>query len=320
MSRLFKAALLGLALLAGGSAYAQDNYPDHPVTFIVPYAPGGGASALAQVITKGLEAKLGQPFVIEYREGSGTVIGTTAGAKATPDGYTLLMASSNMSTNASLLDNLPYDTENDFAPIGLIADTPLIMMVNANLGVKTVQEFIDLAKSKPGQLTFGSAGIGSAHQLFAELFKKNAGVDMRHVPYKGGAPALTALLSGEISVLFSDPGPALEFLKSGQIVALGVTPKARLAALPDVPSISETLPAVEGSTWQGIVAPKGTPAAVIDKVNQALNATLADQEILDGLAKTGKVATPMTPAEFGAYFKADIEKWRDVIKAAGIKS
>ncbi|MCO5064274.1 MAG: tripartite tricarboxylate transporter substrate binding protein [Rhizobiaceae bacterium] len=317
--KLLKAFAFCFALLATVGARAQENYPDHPVTFIVPYAPGGGASALAQIITKGLEAKLGQPFVIEYREGSATVIGTTAGSKAAPDGYTLLMASSAMSTNASLLDKLPYDTEGDFAPVGLIADTPLLMLASNSLGVRTVQELVDLAKSKPGDITYGSAGTGSTHQLFAEQFKKVTGVDMRHVPYKGGGPALTALLAGEISVLFSDPGPALQFIESGQIVALGVTASKPLASLPDVQPLNQLLPSFQGSAWQGVMAPKGTPEPIIDKLNKALNEVLADPEVIANLAKTGKIATPMSPSEFAEYFKADIARWRDVIASAGIK-
>jgi len=266
-----------------------------------------------------LSERLGQPFIVENRPGAGNNLGTEIVAKAAPDGYTLLLASSSNASNTALYEHLNFDFVRDIAPVAGIARTTLVMVVNPSVPAKTLPEFIAYAKANPGKVNMASSGVGSIGQLSGELFKMMAHVNMIHVPYRGNGPALTGLLAGEVDVLFPSLASAIEYIKSGRLRGLAVTSAARSEAMPDLPSIAETVPGYEISTWYGVGAPKGTPAGVIDKLNAAINAALADAALKARFAELGDTPMPMTPAEFGQLVAADTEKLTKVVRFAGIK-
>ena len=294
-------------------------YPARAVRIIVPVAPGGALDILARVMAQWLSERLGQSFIIENRPGAGTNIGIEAVVRAAPDGYTLLLIPSSVTTNATLYANLNFNFIRDIAPVAMISTLPLVMEVNLSVPARTVPEFIAYTKANPGKVTMASGGTGSTSHVGGELFKMMTGADMLHVPYRGGAPALTDLLGGQVQVMFSPLPELIATIKAGKVRALAVTTATRSEALPDVPPVADFVKGFEASTWQGIGAPTGTPAEIIDNLNKEINAALADPKIKSRLADLGSIPTPMSPADFEKLIVAETEKWAKVIRAANIK-
>jgi len=315
-------ALLGGMAAWPPSVHAQSpvsDYPTHPITLIVPYAPGGGNDVVARAVTDPMAKVLGQPLVIEHRGGAGGSVGTRAVAKATPDGYTLgLGGTGTLAIDPTLYPNVGYDPRKDFTPVGLIATSPLIVVVNQSAPVHNIQELIALAKAQPGKLNYASAGTGSGIHLGTVLFAETAGIDLTHIPYKGSGPALTDLLGGHVQIYFSSLPPAVGLVKEGKLRALGVTSLKRSASFPDVPTVAEQgLPGFEAVLHYGIVAPAGTPRPIIDKLNAALRAALADRRVYDHIATEGAEPLPTTPEEYAADIDREETKWSALVKKSG---
>jgi tripartite-type tricarboxylate transporter receptor subunit TctC len=300
------------------SASAQ-TYPARPVHLIVGFTAGAPSDIAARLIGQWLFDRLGQPFVVENRAGAGGNLATGAVVKAPPDGYTLLLAGSNDAINATLYENLSFSFILDIAPVAAIIQVPNVMVVNPSLPAKTVPEFIAYAKANLGKVNFASAGIGTVQHVAGELFKVMTGVDMRHVPYRGSPQALTDLLSGQVQVLFSPMPACIEFIRVGKLRALAVTTASRSDVLPGTPTVGEFLPGFEASIWNGLGAPKSTPAEIIDKLNKEINAALADPKMRARLADLGATVLPGSPAEFGTFMANETEKWGKVVKFAGLK-
>jgi tripartite-type tricarboxylate transporter receptor subunit TctC len=305
-------ALPGLSL----SALAQ-AYPSRPVHLTVMFPAGSSPDIIARLVGQWLSDRLGQQFVVENRPGFGGNIATESVVRAAPDGYTLLLAVSTNAVNASLYPNLNFNFIRDIAPIGSIAGAPFILTVPLSSPAKTLPEFIAHAKANPGKINMASAGNGSSPHIFGELFKSMAGVDLVHVPYRGSY--VPDLLAGQVQVAFTPMPQALELIKTGKLRALAVTTAKRQGALPDVPSIGEVVPGYEASGWYGLAAPRNTPASIINTLNEALNATLADDKSQARLADLGVAARPMTVAQFATFIGDETEKWAKVVKSAGIK-
>jgi tripartite-type tricarboxylate transporter receptor subunit TctC len=287
------------------------------VTLIVAFTPGGPSDVLARIIGRQLEKILGQTFVIDNRPGGAGNIGTEAVVRAPPDGYTLLQVGTSHAVNATLF-NLDFDVIRDIAPVAGIARAHLVMLVHPSFPAKTVPAFIAYARANPGRINMASAGSGSSPRLAGELFKLMTGIDMVHVPYRGGAPAMSDLIAGQVQVMFSNL-PAVEYIKAGKLNALAVTTAARLDELPDVPTVGEFVPGYEASAWYGLGAPRGTPAAIVDRLNRETNAALADPTIKARLADFGGTILAGSPADFGRFIAAETEKWGKVVTFAGLK-
>lgn len=300
-------------------AWAQ-AYPSRPVRLIVGFAPGGGNDIVARLMGQWLSERLGQSFVVENRPGAGTNIATEAVVNAPPDGHTLLLAGLPNASNASLFSKLNFNFIRDITPVAGIIRIPNVILVNPSVPAKTVPEFIAYAKANPGKLNMASAGIGSGSHLAGELFKTMASVNLVHVPYRGNGPALTSLLGGHAEVLFATPPSSIEYIRTGKLHGLAVTSAMRSEALPDVPIVGEFIPGYEMSAWYGMGAPKGTPAEVIDKINQEINAGLADTKMKARLADLGGIAIAGSPVDFGKLIAEDTEKWAKLIRAANIKA
>jgi tripartite-type tricarboxylate transporter receptor subunit TctC len=299
--------------------WAQD-YPSRPVRIIVGFAPGGGTDLLARLMGQLLSERLGQQFVVENRPGATGNIATEAVARAAPDGYTLLMIDPQPAINVTLFDKLNFDFIRDIAPVVGVLRVPNVMAVNPSVPAKTVSEFIAYAKANPGKLSMASPGNGSAPHLTGELFKMLAGVDMVHIPYRGGAPAMTDLIAGQVQVLFIGPAASIEYIRAGSLRALAVTTATRSEALPDIPTVGDIVPGFESSGWFGIVAPRNTPSEIVDKLNREINAGLADPKIKARLADFGGTVLAGSPADFGKLIADETEKWGKVIRFAGIKA
>ncbi len=299
------------------SAWAQ-AYPAHPVRVIVPVPPGGALDILARLMGQWLSDHLGQTFIIENRPGGGTNIGIEAVVRAPADGYTLLLIPGSVTANATLYQHLAFNFMSDIIPIAMISSLPLVMEVNTSNPAKTVPEFIAWAKANRGKVSMASGGTGSTSHIGGELFKLMTGIDMLHVPYRGGAPAITDLMGGQVQVYFSPLPESIASIKGSKLRALAVTTAKRSAALPDVPTIAESVPGFEASTWQGIGAPKGTPAEVVTTLNKEINAALADPKIKARLAELGSVPSPMSPDAFKKYIAEETVKWAKVIHDAHI--
>jgi tripartite-type tricarboxylate transporter receptor subunit TctC len=317
----------GVAVLAGllgldgaGVARAQD-YPSQPVRFVVPFAPGGTTDVLARLVGEKLSASLGQQFVVDNQAGAGGNIGTAQVAKAKPDGYTLLMGTvGTHAINASIYPRLPYDPIKDFAPVTLVATVPNVLVVNPEVPANSVAELILLAKEKPGELNFASSGNGTSIHLSGELFKSMTGVDMVHVPYKGSGPAVVDLLGGQVQMMFDNLPSSAPQITAGKLRPLGVTSKERSPTLPDVPTIAESgLPGYEALSWFGVLAPAGTPDAIVAKLQEEIAAALADPAMRERFAELGAVPVGDTPAEFADFISAETAKWAKVVQEAGIK-
>jgi tripartite-type tricarboxylate transporter receptor subunit TctC len=299
-------------------AFAQ-AYPTRPVRIIVGFAPGGTADIIARLMGQWLSERLGQPFIIENRPGGGTNIATEAVVRAPADGYTLLMLSATQAINATLYDKLNFNFIRDIVPVAGTMRVPGIMVVNPSVPANTVPEFIAYAKANAGKLSMASGGIGSAGHISGELFKMMTGINIGHVPYRGGGPALTDLLAGQVQVYFSPMPAAIEYIKAGKLRALAVTTAARSEALPDIATVAEFVPGYEASTWVGVGAPKATPTEIVEKLNKEINAALADPKIKARLADLGGTVLPGTPADFGKLIADETEKWGKVVKFTGIK-
>jgi len=298
---------------------AAENYPIKPVRLVVAVPPGGTFDIVGRLIAQWLSVKLGQQVVVENRGGAGTNIGTAFVAHSTPDGYTLLIAGSPGAINATLYTNLDFSFAKDIAPVAAIERAPLIMAVNPSLPAKSVAEFIDYVKKSADKVNMGTGGPGSTGDVAGALFNMLTGLNITRVPYRGEAPAVTDLIANNVQVVFVTAGSAVNFVKAGTLRALGVTGAARMDVLPDVPTVSESVPGYEAVSWAGIGAPAGTPADIIDKLNRETNAALADPGFKSHLAEFGAVPMPGSPADFGKFIGTEIEKWGKVVKAADMK-
>ena len=315
-----KSVFAVLALCGCSSAFAQ-SYPTKPIRMIVAYPPGGGTDIVGRMMAQKMSEDFAQTVVIDNRGGAAGSIGSEIAAKSVPDGYTILMG--NVAPNAinvSLYAKLGYDPVRDFEPVSLVASTPNILVVHPTLAVKTVSDLIALAKAKPGTLNYPSAGLGSSSHLAGELLDSIAGVRMVHIPYKGGGPALTDLLGGQMQLMFATMPAAMPHVRSGKLRAVAVTSAKRSQAMPELPTIGETLKGYEASTWYGVLAPARTPRPIVTKLHGEIVKILGVAETRDKLLLQGFEPVGGTPAEFGAYIKSEIEKWGKVVKAAGIRA
>jgi tripartite-type tricarboxylate transporter receptor subunit TctC len=300
-------------------AWAQ-AYPTRPVRLIAPVAPAGAGDILARLMGQWLSERLGQPFIIENRPGGGNNIGTEAVVRAPADGYTLLLAGTPNTVNVTLYEKLNFNFIRDIAPVAGVIRGSFVMVVNPSVPAKSVPEFIAYAKANPRKLNMASAGNGTASHVAGELFKMMAGVDMVHLPYRGGGPALNDLLGGQVQVMFPTTVSSIGYIRSGRLRALAVTAATRSEALPDIPTVGEFVPGYEASNWFGVGAPKATPAEIIEKLNKEINAGLADRKLNARLADLGGDVLALSPADFGKFIADETEKWAKVIKFVGIKA
>jgi len=315
-ARLLGIVLAGAALAAAAPACAAD-YPTKPVRWVVPYPPAGTTDIVARLIGNYLSEHLGQTFVIENKPGGGNNIGTEFVARAPHDGYTLLLVNPANGINQTLYKNLKFNILTDIAPVAGIMRVPNVMEVNPNFPAKTVAEFIAYAKDHPGKVNMGSSGVGTSVHMSGELFMSMTGIKMAHVPYRGSSPALTDLMAGTVDVMFDNVPSSIGHIQGGKIRPLAVTTDARSKALPDVPTVAETVPGYEASAWFGIGVPKGTPADVIDKLNKAVNEALKDPKMVERLADLGGAPMPGTPADFGKIMESEVAKWKKVVEFSG---
>jgi tripartite-type tricarboxylate transporter receptor subunit TctC len=295
-------------------------YPTRPVRLIVGFAPGGTTDLTARLIGQWLSERLGQQFVIENRTGAATNIATEAVVRAPADGYTLLLVTASNAINATLYDKLNFNFIRDVAPVAGIIRYPLVMQVNPAFPAKTVPEFISHVKSNPGKISYGSGGIGTSIHVASELFKMMAGVEMIHVPYRGGAPAMTDLMAGQVQVVFNPVPESMEFIRAGKLRPLAVTSATRSEALPDIPTVGDFVPGFEAIAIQGIGAPRNTPAEIVDQLNKEINAGLADPRLKARFTDLGASVFPVSPADFGKFMAEETEKWGKVISFSGAKS
>jgi tripartite-type tricarboxylate transporter receptor subunit TctC len=309
-------ALVALTCLPALAAQAQD-YPTKPVKWVVAYPPGGTTDILARIVGQALSERLGQQFVIDNRPGAGNNIGTEQVVNSAPDGYTILLVNPANGINATLYKKLPFNFLRDIAPVAGITRVPNVMEINPNFPAKTVAEFIAYGKANPGKINMASSGNGTSVHLSGELFMAMTGIKMTHVPYRGANPALTDLIAGTVDVLFDNLPSSIEFIRGGKLRALAVTTDKRNAALPDVPTVADTVPGYEASAWFGIGAPKNTPPEVIAKLNKAVNDVLADPKMKAKLADLGGIPMAGTPADFGKVMADETAKWEKVVKFAG---
>jgi tripartite-type tricarboxylate transporter receptor subunit TctC len=313
------AAATAVLPAASSSAWSQ-SYPARPVRLLVGYAPGGTYDMLARLIGQWLSEHLGQPFVIENRPGASSNIATEAVVRSAADGCTLLLAGPANAINAALYGNLNFDFIRDIAPVAGIARDPLVMVIHPSLPTRSLSEFIAYAKANPGRINMASPGNGSSGHVAGELFKMMAGVDMVHVPFRGAAPAVTALLGGQVDLYFGAAPASIGYVRAGGLRALAVTTATRSLALPEIPSISEFVPGYEASAWYGVGAPRGTSIAIVQRLNQEINAALGNPRIKARLADQGSTVIPSSPAEFGKLVAEETEKWSKVVRAANIKA
>jgi tripartite-type tricarboxylate transporter receptor subunit TctC len=309
-----------IGMIAPQAAYTQ-TYPNRSVTIIVPSAAGGGTDTLSRILGDQLSKQLGQPFVVENRTGGGMLVGTTAAAKAAPDGYTLLAGlTGNMSVNPSLFAKLPYDPLADFTPVAMLATYPFLVVVSNSLPAKSIKELIDLAKAQPGKIDYASAGNGTGQHLAPELFKMMTGIQMGHIPYRGAQPAYQDVISGRVPVFFDNMSTAMSLAKGGKVRALAITSKKRSSLMPELPTVDESgMPGYEYHTWFGFWAPKKTPPAVVEKLNMEVRKALADPTVRQRIAATAGEPSTMERQDMDAFVRAEIKKWAEVVKRAGIK-
>jgi tripartite-type tricarboxylate transporter receptor subunit TctC len=300
-------------------AWAQ-AYPTKPVRLIVPFAAGGPNDILSRLLGQWLSERLGQPFITESRPGAGGNIGTEAVVRAPPDGHTLLQVAAVHAINATLYEKLNFNFIRDIAPVATIMRGPFVMVVNPSVPAETASQFIAYAKANPGKISFASVGNGTTPHVGSELFKMMTGIDMIHVPYRGGAPALTDLIAGQVQMSFVPTLGSIEYIRAGKLRALAVTTTMRSDLLPDLPTVSELVPGFEASIWFGIGAPRNTPAEIVDRLNKEINAGLADPKIREQLVALGGTVLAGSPADFGKLIAEETEKWAKVIRAAGIKA
>jgi len=313
-----RAAVGALLIPLCASIYGAD-YPQRPIRLIVPFAAGGGLEITARSIGQKLTEKRGQAIVIDNRPGAATIVGSEIAAKSSPDGYTLLMITTTFAINPSLYGKLPYDPVREFAPVTQINSVPNILVVNPSIPAHTVRELIALAKAKPGQLNYASAGSGTSPHLAAELFKTMAGIEMTHIPYKGIPPAVTDVIAGRVTMLMTTTISAAPHVKSGRLRALAITSPKRLAAMPDVPAIGETVPGYEADAFQGMVAPAGVPKEIVRQLADDIAAIVRLPEIRERIVADGAEPIGSTPEAFGAFLKKEMLKWGKVVKESGAR-
>jgi len=308
------------AAITGALAAAADDYPNRPITLVVNFPPGGSTDAMARILREPLSHGLGQSIVIDNRGGAGGTMGAAAAANAKPDGYTLLLSvNSSLITNKFLQRNFPFDPRTAFAPITLTSDVALVLAVHPSLPVHDVSELIEYARTNPGKLAYGSAGIGTMHHIMGELIKQKTGIEMVHVPYRGGAPLMQDLIAGNVKVSFNTLPTALPQAQAGMIRIIAVAEKARLPELPDIPTIDETIGGVVNIGWNGLLAPAGTPAPIIDKLNAVAVAALKTPDVIAKMKLQGLHAMSSTPAEFASLIAREVDYWGAIIPAIGIQ-
>lgn len=314
------AVLLVGALAAATSTLAAEQWPSRPIRMIVPYAPGGGTDVLMRLLASALKDKLDQAIVIDNRPGAATNLGMSLAAKSSPDGYTLGVVTMAQATNPSLFSSVPFDVEKDFSPVSLIATVPSILALTPSVRARTVSELVALAKAKPGSLNYGSAGVGGQGHLAGALFQSMTKTEMVHVPYKSGGELVTALVGGQVSMGFGSIPATLPLIKSGRLIALGVSSARRAAVLPSLPTIAELgLPGFEVNEWFGVAVPKGTPNQIIYSLNKAMASALMDKNLRDRIEDIGAEVIGSTPEQFGAHIRLESAKWAQLIRSAGIK-
>jgi tripartite-type tricarboxylate transporter receptor subunit TctC len=310
-------ALLGARWIA--SAHADSTYPTHAVRWVVPYAAGGATDVLSRLICQYLSDQFGQPFIVENKPGAGSNIGTQAVISSPADGYTLLLTSTANAINASFDKTLPFDFAKGIVPVAGLARIPLVMVINNDIPAHTIPEFVAYAKAHPGKLSFASSGVGTSLHLSGELFKSMTGIDMTHVPYKGSAPALLDLMSGQIQAMFDNVTSSAPLIREGKVRALGVTTRERSASLPDVPPISDSLPGYETSSFYGLGAPRATPTPIVDILNKGVNDALAVPAIAQQFAALGAIIIKGNATQFAAMFDTETARWRKIVEQSGAK-
>jgi len=321
LHRFAAVPIAALALAAAGTTQAQANYPDKPIRFLVPYPPGGGTDVIARIVHERFQAALGQNIIIENKGGAGGSVGTEVVAKAAPDGYTVLFTLSSHTINPAIFPKLNYDTRTDFEPVGTVASLPQILVANPQFPANTVAELIALAKAKPNSLSFASVGNGSPGHLAGELFQIRTGTKMTHIPYRGGGPAVTDVMGGQVPLLWVSIPAAAQFVKSGKLKALGVSTLKRSAAFPDVPTLQEAGVAdFEVDSWYAMFVPAKTPQPIIEKLNRALNTVVSDPSVREKLLAQGSEAVGGTPEALGKTVAAELPKWAKLAKDASIKA
>jgi len=321
MGRIERRALIALALVVLAQPARAQDYPARPVTLVAPYAAGGGADLLARLMAQKLGERLGQSFVVEDRLGAGGVIAASSVAKSAADGYTLFLATSTqLAIQPTLHKKLPYDPAADFAPIALIASAPFVLIVHPSLGVGSLAGLIELAREKPGQLSFGSSGVGGPPHLYTELLKSMTGMEMTHVPYKGTAQAINDLVAGSIPIIFCDLAPAVPLIKDGKVRALGISSARRFVTLPDVPTIAEAgVPGFDAVAWLMLVAPANTPRAIVDALHAQAKSIVASPAVRQQFIDLGMMAIDSPPpAELALYVKSEMVRWGEVVRQAGL--
>jgi tripartite-type tricarboxylate transporter receptor subunit TctC len=318
LSRLAAGLVLFCSAL-GAAAQAEGDYPNKPIRWIVSYPPGGSTDIVARLMGQWLSQRLGQQVTVENRAGGGNNIGTEAAIRAPADGYTLFLVNPANAINASLYKNLSFNFLNDMAPVAGFIRVPNVMTVTRNFPARNLAEFIDYAKKNPDKVNMASSGSGTSVHLSGEMFKSMAGVQMKHVPYKGAGPATTDLIGGQVDVIFDNMPSIIGHIRNGSVRALAVTSAQRSPVLPDIPTVSEAVPGYEASAWFGVAVPKGTPPAIVARLNREFNAALADPAVRARLADLGGVPIPGSPEEFWALHRAETEKWAKVVQASGAK-
>lgn len=318
MRRLLISALTLIGMLAG-PALAQDAYPTRPVKIIIAFPVGGLLDTVSRIVGEKMSGLLGQQFIIEARPGAGGMLATQAVAKADPDGYTVMMINDNHALNPSVFKNVPYDSVKDFAPIGFVGYTPLVYAIHPSVAAKDVKSLLELAKKDPGGITYASVGPGSASHLAGEMLATAGEVKLQHIPYKGGAPALVDLLAGHVKSMFVSPVISLQNVKTGKLNALALAADKRLPILADLPTMKEAGYPLEASYWFGLVAPAGTSPAILTKLEKALADTLAMPDVRSRLTEMGAIIEPLNGKQFGDYIRAELVKWADIVKKAGVQ-
>jgi tripartite-type tricarboxylate transporter receptor subunit TctC len=321
ITRILKPAIVASLLAIAGIAPAHaDDWPSKPIRFIVPFPPGGGTDIVARAAADKLGALLGQQIIIENRAGAGTIIGTEAAAKSSPDGYTFLFTSSAYSVNPSLQPKLPYDPEKSFAPIGLASLHPFVLVAHPSLPANNVRELIDYAKKNPGKLNYASVGNGSSQHIEMEYFKRMAGIDIAHIPYKGSAPAVTDLLGGQVLLMFNGISPTLAYIRSGQLKVLATDSERQVPLLKGVPTVAESgLPGFKFTTWSGLLAPAGTPRPIIARMASELQKVVTSTEFRDKMGGLGLEASSLAPDQFAAFLHNDMATWARYVRDSGAK-
>jgi tripartite-type tricarboxylate transporter receptor subunit TctC len=321
MVRFVRPLIIGLAILASAcNAASADDYPNRPIRWIVGFAAGGPTDLVARIMAQYLSDKLGQQVVVENRGGAGGNLAAQAAITSPPDGYTLLFVAPNNAINTTLYKSLPFDFLHDIAPVAGIMRVPNVMEVNPDVPAKTIPEFIAYAKANPSKINMASSGVGTSVHMAGELFQAMTGTKLVHVPYRGSAPAFTDLFTNRVQIIFDNMPASLEHIRAGKLRPLGVTTAMRSTALPDTPAVAETIPGYEASSWYGVGVPAGTPPAAVARLNAEINAALADPKMKARLEDLGGILMPGTPAEFGAFIRAETEKWAKVVEFSGAKA